>query len=415
MDELSIYLHIPFCVRKCLYCDFLSFPVCGDGNASENRRTGISYVNLISPEKAAWMKSYVNLIRDEIVRTAPEYKKYRVISVFVGGGTPSLLPTGAMSAILDAVRSGYRLEEDAEITVEMNPDTVTEEKLREYITCGIDRLSIGLQSADDAELARIGRIHDYGTFARAYETARRVGFANINIDLMAALPGQTAAAYERTLRRVAALAPEHISAYSLTLEENTPLYERRQEFSFPSEEEEREMYALTGTYLASCGYHRYEISNYARDGFECRHNKVYWRRGNYVGFGLGASSMTENVRWKNPAEGERYRDYVGALAGAAEAGGSAGLRAKNAEEFALQRLSVPEQMEEFMFLGLRMMRGVSGRTFRQVFGAGMEETYGAVIGKLCGQGLLERDGERVRLTERGIDLSNYVMAQFLFG
>lgn len=414
MENLSIYIHIPFCVRKCLYCDFLSFPVCEEEDASEKKYLGKSYVNQITDKTAAQIDSYVNLIQKEITRTAPEYEKYRVISVFLGGGTPSLLPVGAVSGLIGSIRSRYRLAEDAEITVEMNPDTVTEEKLREYITCGINRLSIGLQSADDAELSRIGRIHDYGSFERVYETARRLGFGNINIDVMSALPDQRIADYERTLRRVTALSPEHISAYSLTLEENTPLYERREAFRFPTDEEEREMYALTGEYLASCGYHRYEISNYARDGYECRHNKVYWQRGNYVGFGLGASSMTENVRWTNPAHMEKYRDYVEEIGHSAGSGSGAVIREREAESFALQRLTAAEQMEEFMFLGLRMMGGVSGQDFRDAFGTGMEETYGGVIEKLCGQGVLMRDRDSVRLTKRGIDVSNYVMSQFLF-
>ena len=380
MEELSIYLHIPFCVKKCLYCDFLSFPVDRD-TAREGK------------------ESYVNLLRREIISSSPQYDEYQVISVFFGGGTPSLLSDGEISRIMEAIRQHYHLAEDAEITIEMNPDTVTESKLREYITVGINRISIGLQSADDEELVRIGRIHDFKTFERAYTLARKIGFRNINIDLMAALPEQSVASYERTLKSVAALAPEHISAYSLTLEEGTPLYERREEYRFPTEEEDREMYALTGEYLASCGYHRYEISNYALDGCECRHNKVYWQRGNYVGFGLGASSMAGNVRWSNPADMKQYHDYVERLS---ECG--------SRRHF----LTVPEQMEEHMFLGLRMMRGVEERIFSERFGTDIDEVYGDTIAKLCDDGLLTREQGHVRLTLRGIDVSNYVMAQFLF-
>ncbi len=414
MENLSIYIHIPFCVRKCLYCDFLSFSVCGKERLPAKEQSETSYVNRIGDKAFGEIESYVNLLRQEITRSAPEYKKYRVISIFFGGGTPSLLPAGALRAVLDSIRSGYRLADDVEITVEMNPDTVTEEKLEKYITSGVNRLSIGLQSADDAELARIGRVHDYGTFVRAYEMSRRAGFGNINIDVMAALPDQDIADYERTLRRVAALSPEHISAYSLTLEEHTPLFARQQEFRFPTDEEEREMYALTGKYLASLGYHRYEISNYARGGYECRHNKVYWQRGNYVGFGLGASSMVGNVRWSNPQAMERYRDYAGQIGRGPDCGTAAAVREKDADAFAVAHLSVPEQMEEFMFLGLRMMCGVSGQAFNAAFGVSLEEIYGELIGKLCAQRLLTREHDRVRLTERGIDVSNYVMAQFLF-
>ena len=421
MKELSIYLHIPFCVRKCLYCDFLSFPVLEDTLQGNSR----CYANLNRKFKQEISRNYVNLLCQEITAFAPQYNKYRVISVFFGGGTPSLLSDGEISRIMETIRRHYRLAEDAEITIEMNPDTVTEDKLREYQTAGINRISIGLQSADDKELVRIGRIHDYKTFEKAYVLARKIGFCNINIDLMAALPEQSVASYERTLKNVAALKPEHISAYSLTLEEGTPLYERREEHCFPTEEEDREMYALTGEYLASCGYHRYEISNYAQYGCECRHNKVYWQRGNYVGFGLGASSMTENVRWTNPADMEQYRDYVERLSecGSKVCGQGEDTLEKsaqsvqNAEVYGTGRhfLTVQEQMEEHMFLGLRMMRGVDEQVFAERFGSDMDAVYGDIIARLCDDGLLIREQGHVRLTLRGIDVSNYVMAQFLFG
>ena len=254
MKDLSIYIHIPFCVRKCFYCDFLSFPISDEAFAK-------TCGTVLGPSSRTAMENYVNLLQKEIERSAARYKEYRVLSIFWGGGTPSVLPAKEVGRIMGTIREHYRIAEDAEITIEMNPDTVTEEKLQEYITCGINRISIGLQSADDDELARIGRIHDYRTFERAYEQARRLGFHNINIDLMAALPDQSVSSYERTLKRVADLAPEHISAYSLTLEEGTPLYKLKNKFKFPTEEEDRKMYALTGEYLTSCGYHRYEISN----------------------------------------------------------------------------------------------------------------------------------------------------------
>lgn len=373
MNDLSIYIHIPFCVRKCLYCDFLSFPLSAD-SADEG------------------MRSYVNLLRKEIMAAAPQYQKYRVLSIFWGGGTPSLLPVGEVRRVMETIRNYYHVAEDAEITIEMNPDTVTEDKLQEYITAGMNRVSIGLQSADDNELERIGRIHDCRTFEKVYELSRKTGFRNINIDLMAALPDQSVASYEWTLKRVTSLAPEHISAYSLTLEEGTPLYEQRNRYRFPTEDEDREMYALTGEYLASCGYHRYEISNYARDGYECRHNKVYWQRGNYVGFGLGASSMVENIRWTNPADMKQYRNPTQDR----------------------QILTTHEQMEEYMFLGLRMMCGVGMQDFADEFGTQIGAVYGETVDKLCAQGLLMQEQGRIRLTERGIDVSNYVMAQFLF-
>lgn len=383
MRDLSIYIHIPFCVRKCLYCDFLSFAL---------------------PETTESIESYVNLLEQEILSEAEKYREHHVISVFFGGGTPSLLPPGAVTRIMEALRRCYHMTPDAEVTIEANPGTVTRDKLQEYITAGINRLSIGLQSADDKELARIGRIHDYQTFRETYVLAREAGFQNINIDLMSALPGQSVDSYRETLRRVAHFKPEHISAYSLILEEGTPLYERQGEYCFPTEEEDRGMYLLTESYLSSCGYHRYEISNYALEGYECRHNKVYWQRGDYAGFGLGAASMVQNVRWSNPAEIDKYEEKVCELA----------LHPRCAERTSKRQiLTKQEQMEEFMFLGLRMMCGVSRQEFCRQFGRKMEEVYGDVLEKMCRQGLLVCGEGHIKLTERGIDVSNYVMAEFL--
>lgn len=397
MRDLSIYIHIPFCVRKCLYCDFLSFPVDSLGQGSRGQMVSGSGV------RAQEMESYVNLLEQEIRENAENYREYRVVSVFWGGGTPSILPAEDVSRIMEVVRRNYQVAGDAENTIEMNPGTADARKLRQYITAGMNRISIGMQSTDDRELARIGRIHDYGGFLETYELARNAGFCNINIDIMAALPGQSVSSYAHTLRSVAALEPEHISAYSLILEEGTPLYENRSEYQFPSEEEDREMYMLTKDYLASFGYHRYEISNYAKKGFECRHNKVYWQRGDYLGFGLGASSMVGNARWKNPDGMEQYAAYVDRLS-------------QKQEGFGLDKqiLTVPEQMEEYMFLGLRMMCGVDSKEFESTFGCRIGEVYGDVIERLCRQGLLLQEKECIRLTDRGIDVSNYAMSQFLF-
>lgn len=387
IKELSIYIHIPFCVRKCLYCDFLSFP--------ENEQK----------------ENYVNQLIKEIKEQSILYKNHRVISVFIGGGTPSILAAGQISMIMEAVYAHYQVSDSAELSIEMNPGTVTQAKLREYITCGINRISIGLQSANDEELVRIGRIHDYETFLETYHMARAAGFRNINIDLMSALPDQSMESYQHTLERVVALEPEHISAYSLILEEGTPLYEHQDSYTFPSEDEDREMYLWTGRYLAEHGYHRYEISNYAREGYECRHNKVYWQRGDYVGFGLGAASMVEDCRWSNPSEWEEYAAYVRQTPAQKPDRSVESAKSVRPKQ---QKLSVPEQMEEFMFLGLRMMCGIEKEAFGRKFGQQIEEVYGSVLQNLEKQGLLAQDQNRVWLTERGIDISNYVMVQFLF-
>ena len=395
MRELSIYLHIPFCVRKCLYCDFLSAPA---GKEEIER--------------------YVNLLLREIKEQSIFYGDHRVISIFLGGGTPSLLAAADVERILGKIRQCYSVAADAEITIECNPGTVTAEKLHHYITSGINRLSVGLQSAEDEELARIGRIHSYRDFLESYRLAREAGFGNINVDLMAALPGQSVDSYRRTLERVTALSPEHISAYSLILEEGTQLYVNRGSYTFPGEEEDREMYELTGRCLGKAGFHRYEISNYAREGWECRHNKVYWCRGDYVGFGLGASSMVRNVRWKNPEAQAAYAACVEKMAEGMKERGLCGMSfvemLRRTGRCEVQALTPQEQMEEFMFLGLRLTEGVDSEEFRMHFGETVGEVYGKQIESFEKQGLLEREGRRIRLTPRGIDVSNVIFAAFLF-
>ncbi len=382
--ELELYFHIPFCVRKCLYCDFLSAPADG--------RTKARYMETLNREAG---------------ERAGDYRDYRVVSVFVGGGTPSIVPAEQIGRLLETVRAGFDLAGDVEITVEVNPGTVEENMLRRYRQAGVNRLSIGLQSADNRELAALGRIHTYEQFLETYHTARKCGFSNINVDLMSALPGQTLPDYLGTLDKVLALkpAPEHISAYSLIVEEGTPFYEMRQKgvIVLPDEECDRLMYGKTGELLEKAGYYRYEISNYAKPGYECRHNCGYWRRREYLGLGIGAASLIGNCRFRN---GDSLAAYLDSPLGVREE---------------MQELSLEEQMEEFMFLGLRMTEGISVSEFQSVFGKRIEEVYGAVIEKNLKDGLLEyrkkaSSGEMLSLalTGKGIDVSNMVMAQFLF-
>lgn len=376
--KLELYFHIPFCARKCLYCDFLSAPA--DGGT-----------------KARYMDSLIRETRER----AGDYSDYRVVSVFIGGGTPSMVSGERIAGLLQTVRTGFDLAENAEITIEVNPGTVDERMLLGYLQAGVNRLSIGLQSADDRDLAALGRIHTYGQFLGTYHAARKCGFQNINVDLMSALPGQTVESYRSTLNKVLALdpQPEHISAYSLILEEGTALYDRYQAglVHIPDEDTDRRMYQETKRILEGAGYRRYEISNYAKEGFECRHNCGYWQRRDYLGLGLGAASLVDNVRFKNGDGLERYLENP--------------LDCR--EE--VQELSVAEQMEEYMFLGLRLTEGIASEGFQTAFGRTLEEAYGAVIRKNERDGLLEyRDeGRWLALTERGLDLANYVMAQFL--
>lgn len=375
---LELYFHIPFCARKCFYCDFLSAP------ADEETKA-----------------VYMNALYRETVERAGAFSEYRVVSVFIGGGTPSAVETEQLVRLLDAVRRFYRLATDAEITVEVNPGTVDKRKLEQYRSAGINRLSIGLQSGNDAELAAIGRIHNRRQFMDTYEGALAAGFENINIDIMSALPGQTMESYGETLHMVLSLNPQptHISAYSLILEEGTRFWELAEEgkLQLPDEDTDRQMYSETGRILREAGYERYEISNYAKPGFHCRHNCGYWTRIDYAGFGIGAASLIDNVRFRNGDDLSAYLKQP--------------LNCRQAPQI----LSRNEQMEEFMFLGLRLTEGIDIRVFGETFGCPPEAVYGKVIEKNRKEGLLEyREGrKRLALTERGLDISNYVMAQFL--
>jgi len=458
-QNLSLYLHIPFCVRKCLYCDFLS-----------------------GPQSADVQEQYVEALCREIQETSPEYREYQVVSVFIGGGTPSVLLPEQTIRIMETLKSCFTLTDTCEISMEMNPGTVTPEKMNAYRACGINRISIGLQSANDGELKALGRIHTCADFLKAYEMAVEAGFTNINVDLMSAIPEQTLKSYQETLQKVLALQPQpvHISAYSLIVEEGTPFYE--QELNLPDEETERRMYEITDDILRNAGYHRYEISNYAKAGKECVHNKVYWQRGNYLGLGIGSASLIQNVRFHNVTD---ISSYVNLMLGENSIGneieneskecgekfqvekdcpkksntekeqvekvnaeienvkkdnieknsveegnteknniqsGNAACPDKNMigrvkklrEE--VQELPIEEQMEEFMFLGLRMMEGVSERSFFKNFGRRFEEVFPGVIEKHEKLGLLEVTGEEfvhLKLTSHGIDVSNQVFVDFM--
>lgn len=361
---LGIYIHIPFCVRKCRYCDFLSGPAGQDVQEK--------YVEMLFHE----IESYKELLKERVTDT-----------VFFGGGTPSVLEGHQIAKILRKLRKYGNISEHAEISIEANPGTVYEEKLQIWKQAGINRISFGLQSAENEELKRLGRIHTWEEFEENFKLARKCGFDNLNVDLMSALPGQTVDTWRKTMERVTSLNPEHISAYSLIIEEGTPFfdaYDNHPEL-LPSEEEERRMYYETKAFLASKGYERYEISNYAKPGYECRHNLSYWERIDYLGIGLGAASLLGNVRKSNQTDLNEY--LKGNFAGESEI------------------LSPVNAMEEYFFLGLRKMKGVDWTLYR--------EQYTHVVKKLTAEGVLEIEGNYIRLTERGIDVSNYVLAEFL--
>lgn len=459
--ELSLYVHIPFCKAKCNYCDFLSFSGC---DYSRHK----AYVSALCKE----IEAYKTVAGDYVVRT-----------IFFGGGTPSYMDASFVEQIMQTIREVFTLDGNAEITIEGNPDSLTKDKLFVYRKVGINRLSIGLQSTNDEVLRALGRVHNYDQFIAAYSSARQVGFSNINVDLMSGLPGETKESYVRTLAKVVELQPEHISAYSLIVEEGTPLYDNEELLDLlPTEEMDRQLYAKTKILLKNSGYNRYEISNYAKNGYECRHNLVYWTGGEYLGLGLGASSYLtvwldeehcEKIRFHGVENMDEYIGRFSICEGMREdaytniyhyyenednvyntdasediyiddayddmeatLGMTIGMDLSCEDESAnikkyhqyeenvllefirdyykdLQFLKRKDEMEEFMFLGLRCTKGVSKREFKERFLVDMESVYGKVIAKYIEQQLLiEKDG-RIFFSDAGIDVSNVIMAEFM--
>lgn len=377
--HLGIYVHIPFCVSKCIYCDFLSFAA--DDTTKEK------YINALVCEIKEAAKKQCSLYPDTIVDT-----------IFLGGGTPSILPAKYIVQIIRTIRENFFVSDNAEITMECNPGTLDKEKLDAYKSIGINRLSIGLQSPDNVELKNLGRIHTYEQFEESYFAARIAGFDNINIDIMSAIPFQTLEGYEKNLVKLLALKPEHISAYSLIVEENTKLYDmvnKSKNTILPTEDEEREMYYLTKKMLMQEGYYRYEISNYAKKGYECRHNCSYWERTEYLGFGLSAASLLDGVRFTNTFDMKSYLENP----------------IENYEEHSV--LTKEDAMSEYVFLGLRMMRGISKQKFEIEFGSKFDDIYIDAMRENLRKGLIAVDGDRVYLTDIGIDVSNSVMADFI--
>ena len=373
--KIELYIHIPFCKSKCRYCDFCSFQ-------AEN----------------AVIDDYITKLKEELIFWGKKLTKEEVVTVFIGGGTPSYLKEQYIKEICNVIFQYFKVSENAEITIEANPGTVDLKKLCTYRESGINRISFGLQSTIQEELQYLGRIHTYEQFLQCYNWAREAGFCNISVDLMSAIPKQTIHSYEKNLRTIAELSPEHISAYSLIIEEGTPFYEDENlEDLLPSEEDEVRMYQMTAQILKEYGYEQYEISNYAKKDFESRHNLGYWSHIPYLGVGLNASSYMDERRFENPSDMKQY------------------LKITSFDELYSQTrpLSVHEQMEEFMFLGLRMMEGISRERFAQTFGTQIEAVYQEVLLHLTEEGLLEKRAGRIYLTERGQDVSNYALAQFL--
>ena len=373
---MELYLHMPFCVRKCAYCDFLSFP------------TDQETQNL-----------YTRRLREDIDAMGKKYGDIPVDTIFIGGGTPSVPDSALIVGIMEHVRKAFHVAEGAEISMEANPGTVTREKLTDYRRAGINRLSFGLQSANDRELKLLGRIHTWAEFLESFHLARECGFTNINIDLMSALPGQTCESWKDTLKRVTDLNPEHISAYSLIIEDGTPFGEKYGSEEgrklLPDEDSEREMYHETKRFLRDCGYERYEISNYAKQGRACRHNIGYWTGVPYLGLGLGASSYMDGCRFAVNSDMKQY------------------LEEKPGMFTDVEKLTKKDMEEEFFYVGLRMTAGVSLSEFERRFGVSAKDVYPGLMETFVEEKAAVFQGDRFVLTDYGLDVSNYIMAQFL--
>lgn len=375
-NTMGIYVHIPFCVQKCKYCDFLSAPCDKDTR-----------------------KEYVESLIREILACKKTVNKV-VNTIYLGGGTPSILDGKNIKRIINTIKDNYTVAIGAEITIECNPGTLNTEKIEFYKKVGINRISIGLQSTNNEELKRIGRIHTFETFLESYNMLRNAGFSNINVDLMSGLPYQSLKDYESNVKKIIELNPEHISSYSLIVEEGTVLSDelKGNEDALPDEDTEREMYYLTNRLLEKAGYTRYEISNYSKNGYESRHNSSYWNRTNYLGIGLGASSLIDGVRFKNTDDLKKYLVNSGNVSLIRED---------------IQELSIEERMSEFMFLGLRMINGISKKEFEAEFNRKYESIFGDITDKFVKMNLLIDTGECVRLTNKGIDVCNSIMCEFL--
>ncbi len=377
MKQMGLYMHIPFCVQKCLYCDFPSF-------AGELDKREV----------------YVKALQKELIQKAPQCKNYAIKTIFFGGGTPTVLSAEQLQCLMDTIKQNYDITEYAEITIEANPGTLDFAMCQALHNMGFNRISMGLQAWQNDLLQILGRIHTKEVFLDHFKNARKAGFENINVDLMFALPNQTVSDWLETLEHVTALQPEHISAYSLIIEEGTPFYDLYEKgiYQETDEQTDREMYHQTVSFLKQKGYHQYEISNFAKNGKQSRHNSLYWLDGVYMGFGLGAHSYWAEKRFHNPYNLACYIQ-----------------KANDGMDLAedVEDIPIQEQYSEFMFLGLRMTDGVSKKRFLERFGQEMEVIYGDELEKLKNEGLLEENDGFIKLTEHGIDVSNYVFVAFL--
>lgn len=376
MDKISLYIHIPFCAQKCLYCDFPSFA-----------------------RKDHLRKAYIEALNKEIISLREKHNNLEINTIFIGGGTPSVLEADELECLLKEVAK-LNMAKDVEYSMECNPGNLTEEKLEVMKKYGVNRISMGLQAKQDNLLRGLGRIHNYKTFKENFLLAKKVGFNNINIDLMFGLPNQRLNEWEETLREIISLEPAHISAYSLIIEEGTAFYNlyENDKLKLPTEEEERKMYHLAKKILEENGFNQYEISNYAKEGKECRHNLAYWNMDNWIGVGSASASYIDGKRIKNISSVEKYINSINEKGEAVEE---------------IINNSKNDNMEEFMFMGLRKINGIDENEFKKRFSMNINDVYGEILNKYIDEGLLIRESGRIFLSEKGIEISNIIMADFL--
>ncbi len=366
-QAVELYIHIPFCYKKCDYCDFLSFA-----------------------NKSSSIGAYLGALQRDI----RHYKGLTISTIFIGGGTPSLMPPGFIQKLMNTIRECNTILPDAEITIEANPGTVDDTKLAEYICAGINRISFGLQTADEVELSAIGRIHTYSDFLESFEAARRAGFKNINVDLMMGLPGQTTISLKQTINKVCFLRPEHISAYMLILEEGTPLFERAKKLTIlPNDDKQAEMYELAVSMLEKKGYQQYEISNFSREGFACKHNVGYWTRQPYLGIGLGASSLIDEKRYRVTTNLEQYLQEL----------------AYESEE----ELHFNDIRNELIMLGMRLKDGISYLDIKDQYGEAYANVLLQKLNKYIDMGLVEHKYDRFFFTVKGYLVSNSILSELM--
>jgi len=374
---LGLYIHIPFCKSKCLYCDFNSF-------------AGIE--TLIEP--------YFNALKKEIEIYAGRLEDCLIRTIFIGGGTPSFVDASFISDLLGACRCNFTIKKDAEISMEANPGTLSREKLEIYMKAGINRLSMGLQAWQNRILKSVGRIHTVEEFLTNFRQARDEGFKNINIDLIFGLPGQTMPDWKETVDNVAGLNPEHVSCYSLKIEKDTPFGEMLEtgKISQTEDELDREMYYYAKEKLTGNGMKHYEISNFAYPGFECAHNLIYWKAEEYIGIGAGSHSYFNGERYNNVYDIYSYIEEV-------------------AKEIIpqenIERIDFQDRLSEFIILGLRLVEGISTVEFREKFGCDIFDVYGRQLKKLTERGLIKHTGNNIMLTGKGLDLANQVFIEFV--